>query len=103
MLPLWLQAKCKGQELASFWIKEKVWVIDVLDGASQEHTVANPIEQKKSGEPIAVFSKEANLEPDEFEKIMQVNQPGGSFEITLDNFVLQCTKRSIHRITHATQ
>jgi hypothetical protein len=75
-----------GQELASFLDQgEKVQAIDVLDGASQEHTVANPIEeQKKSGEPIAVFSKEANLEPDEFEKIMQVNQPGGSFEITLD-------------------
>jgi len=75
-----------GQELASFLDQgEKVQAIDVLDGASQEHTVANPIEElKKSGEPIAVFSKEANLEPDEFEKVMQVNQPGGSFEITLD-------------------
>lgn len=75
-----------GQELASFLDQgEKVQAIDVLDGASQEHTFANRIEeQKKSGEPIAVFSKEANLEPDEFEKVMQVNQPGGSFEITLD-------------------
>ena len=75
-----------GQELASFLDQgEKVQAIDVLDGASQEHTVANRIEeQKESGEPIAVFSKEANLEPDEFEKVMQVNQAGGSFQITMD-------------------
>ena len=75
-----------GQELASFLDQgEKVQAIDVLDGASQEHTVANRIEeQKKSGEPIAIFSKEADLEPDEFEKVLQVNQPGGSFEITLN-------------------
>ena len=78
-----------GQELASFLDQgEKVQAIDVLDGASQEHTVANPIEeQKKSGEPIAVFSKEANLEPDEFEKIMQVNQPGVPSKLPWMNFV----------------
>jgi hypothetical protein len=75
-----------GQELASFLDQgEKVQAIDVLDGASQEHAVANRFEeQKKSGEPIAFLSKEANLEPDEFEKVLQVNQSLGSFEITLN-------------------
>jgi len=75
-----------GQELASFLDQgEKVKAIDVLDGASHEPAVANRFEeQKKSVQPIAIFSKEADLEPDEFEKVLQVSHPGGSFEITLN-------------------
>lgn len=75
-----------GHELASFLDQgEKVHAIDVIDGASQQPSVKNrPEGQTEAGEQINIYNNESELEPDEIETVLQDNQIGGSFEITLN-------------------
>ena len=74
-----------GQELASFLDQgEKVHAIDVLDGASEQPSVATrPEPQTQVGEQSNIHINEVELKTDAIDTALQGNQIGDSFEITL--------------------
>ena len=74
-----------GQELASFLDQgEKVHAIDVLDGASQQPSVATrPEPQTQVVEQSNIHINEVELKTDAIDTALQGNQIGDSFEITL--------------------
>jgi hypothetical protein len=74
-----------GQELASFLDQgEKVHAIDVLDGASQQPSVATRSEpQTEVSEKSYIDINAVELKTDAIDTALQDNQIGDSFEITL--------------------
>jgi hypothetical protein len=77
-----------GQELASFLDQgEKVYAIDVLDGASQQPSVATrPEPQTQVVEQSNIHINEVELKTDAIDTALHGNQIGDSFEITLSEF-----------------